>query len=532
MTATEARSFLFGILRVTRRPGKSLDLRIYRIVTCIAQHALVLFDSLPFLLGFLPVTLGGFFAIGRVAGDRAALLWVVVTSLFFYGWWDSRFVPLLAGSILVNYALGRRIAGLAPVRPRSARHWFLAGVALNLALLGWCKYVGFLAGIAAALVGRPAPLLQVALPLAISFFTFQQIMFLADSMNRPGAGRTGLLPYAACVSFFPHLIAGPIVRPSEIVPQLTAPGLAVARSEALADGLMIVLLGLAKKVVLADTFAQFSDPGFAAAAHGVKLTFFEAWCAAAAYALQIYFDFSGYSDIAIGLARMMNVRFPLNFRSPYQSCDISDFWRRWHITLGLFLRDFVYIPLGGNRRGELRRCVNLLATMLLGGLWHGAAWSFVLWGGLHGLFLVLHAAWQRLGKPLPVIVARALTLLVVVVAWVPFRADGLPAAWIVLRGMAGLNGIALPQMILEWMPWLGFIARPVAALPNLADGRTLSLPEALLCLGLGWAIVLLVPHLHALTSRARGFALTAGFAFTVQALVFAPAAVPFVYFRF
>ena len=267
-------------------------------------------------------------------------------------------------------------------------------------------------------------------------------------------------------------------------------------------------------------------------ARGVPLSFLEAWYAAAAYALQIYFDFSGYSDMAIGLARMFNVRFPLNFASPYQATNIREFWQRWHITLSGFLREHVYIPLGGNRRGEARRNANLMATMLLGGLWHGAAWNFVLWGGLHGLFLIVHAGFRRTRIPMPAVAGRILTLLAVIVAWVPFRAGGTDATLAMLRGMAGCNGLALPQMFVAAFPPLARLATPVPLLRFLGDGRTLSLPEASACLLLGWTIVLTMPTVHELSERARGWALTAGFAFTVQALFFAPHVTPFLYFRF
>ncbi len=339
----------------------------------------------------------------------------------------------------------------------------------------------------------------------------------------------GPLPYAAFVAFFPHLIAGPIVRPREIMPQLLASGIATPRAGHIADGTMIFLLGLAKKLVLADLFAHYADIGFAAAAQGAPLSFFEAWYAALAYALQIYFDFSGYSDMAIGLARMLNVQFPLNFASPYKATNIVEFWRCWHITLSRFLRDHVYIPLGGNRQGEVRRNVSLMATMLLGGLWHGAAWNFVLWGGLHGLYLLIHRwfPWK-----LPPRVGHVLTLLAVVVAWVPFRAPTLAATGTMLRGMAGYNGISLPQMIVHAIPPLAYVATPVPLLPFLADGRTLSFPEVTACLLLGWTIVLAMPTVHQLSERARGWTLTAGFAFAVQALFFAPHVTPFLYFQF
>ena len=486
----------------------------------------MLFNTPQFVLGFLPVALAGFFLAGRIGKTRWAWRWLVAASLFFYGWSNPKFVLLLAGSILVNYWFGQHILGLTRSnRQRAARRWLIAGVAANLALLDWFKYANFLIE---GVFRLHTPELDVFLPLAISFFTFQQIMFLTESRTGDRVD-AGLLPYASFVAFFPHLIAGPIVRPREIMPQLLAPDLAVPRAEHLAEGLTIFLLGLAKKLVLADTFANFSDVGFAAAAHGAPLSFVEAWYAAASYALQIYFDFSGYSDMAIGLARMMNVRFPENFASPYKSANIADFWRRWHITLSRFLRENVYIPLGGNRHGEARRNVNLMATMLLGGLWHGAAWNFVLWGGLHGLYMVVH---RQFRWKLPVAAGRVLTVLAVVVAWVPFRASSLDATVAMLRGMAGLNGIALPQMIVHAFPPLAAIATPVPLLPFLGDARTLSFPEVSACLALGWTIVLALPTVHELSERARGWALTGGFAFTMQALFFAPHVTPFLYFQF
>ena len=492
----------------------------------------MLFNSQAFVLGFLPVALAGFFAIGRMGGRIWALRWLVAVSLVFYGSWAPRFTLLLAGSMAANFLLGRhiqrqRVAG----SERAAGAWLAVGVAGNLAVLGWFKYALFLRQILVDTSGIDLPTLDIFLPLAISFFTFQQILFLTDSRRRD-VTPVAPLPYACFVAFFPHLIAGPIVRPGEILPQFAAPNLAVPREANLSAGLALFLLGLAKKLVLADSFARFADIGFAAAASGERLSLFEAWYAASAYSLQIYFDFSGYSDMAIGLARMFNVRFPLNFDSPYKALDISEFWRRWHISLSRFLRDHVYIPLGGNQRGAARLQINLMATMLLGGLWHGAAWNFVLWGGLHGLFLVTHQIFRRLGGRLPALPAQALTLLAVIIAWVPFRADGLPATWAMLRGMAGLNGIALPRMIVDAAPALAGFADPVPALRFLGDARTLSFPEVTLCLCLGWAIALWMPHVHQLSERARAWALTGSFALTVQALFFAPSVSPFLYFQF
>jgi alginate O-acetyltransferase complex protein AlgI len=479
----------------------------------------MLFNSPEFVLGFLPLALAGFFLAGRVGGTRWALGWLVSASLFFYGWWNPKFVLLLAGSILGNYAVAQQI------RQHRSKSLLATGIIANLALLGWFKYANFLIH---DVLRVNAPELNIFLPLAISFFTFQQIMYLVETF-RDDRVDTGLLPYAAFVAFFPHLIAGPIVQPREIMPQLLAADLTKPRAEYIAEGLTIFLLGLAKKVVLADTFARFSDVGFAAAAQGAPLSFVEAWYAAASYALQIYFDFSGYSDMAIGLARMVNVRFPLNFASPYKAANIAEFWRCWHITLSRFLRDHVYIPVGGNRHGEARRSANLMATMLLGGLWHGAAWNFVLWGGLHGLYLLVH---RQFPWKLPVVTARALTLLAVIIAWVPFRAEGFQATIAMLRGMAGLNGIALPQMIVHAFPALAVFVTPVPLLPFLGDARTLSFPEVSACLLLGWIIVLALPSVHDLSDRARSWTLTGGFAFTVQALFFAPHVTPFLYFQF
>ena len=236
--------------------------------------------------------------------------------------------------------------------------------------------------------------------------------------------------------------------------------------------------------------------------------------------------------MAIGLARMLNIHFPLNFDSPYQANNIADFWRRWHITLGGFLRDYLYIPLGGNRAGRLRETGNLMTSMLLCGLWHGAAWNFVIWGGFHGLLIVIHKQYRRLFNPLPTAFAQALTLFVVVVAWVPFRAQSLAGSLAMLRGMAGFNGIALPRMIVSALPGLAVIADPVTVLPFLGDARTLSFPEISACLLLGWLIVLTLPNVHRMTIRARHWSLTGSFALSMQALFFAPHVAPFLYFQF
>jgi alginate O-acetyltransferase complex protein AlgI len=450
------------------------------------------------------------------------LCWILACSLVFYAWWKPALLLLLITSILINFGLGRKISV-----PQRRRAWLVVGLAFNLALLGFFKYADFFA----AMLGLVPPFGGILLPLGISFFTFQQIMYLVDT----GRGDMPVVPfldYACFIAFFPHLIAGPIVRPRHILPQLANLQPLAAWRSRLAAGIEIFLLGLAKKLVLADGLAHFADPGFAAAARHDPLTLLEAWVALLAYALQIYFDFSGYSDMAIGPARMFGINFPINFNSPYQARNIGDFWRRWNITLSGFLREYLYIPLGGNRRGETRRIVNLMITMLLGGLWHGAGLRFVLWGGLHGVFLVLHGWSERLHLRLPAFVSWLLTVLAVLLTWVPFRASGWAASMQFYRGLFGFNGVAIPSIYIKMLPLLGRLGHAVPVLPYLGDARTLSLPQAILLLALGWFIALGLPELHSMSRPRRSAALVASFALTVQSLFFAPYTVPFLYFQF
>jgi alginate O-acetyltransferase complex protein AlgI len=327
--------------------------------------------------------------------------------------------------------------------------------------------------------------------------------------------------------FFPHLVAGPIVRPRDFLPQLRRTHR--FNWDRLQLGIQFFVLGLLKKIGMADNLASIVDPIFAQPeSFGSAAT----WLAVVCYSAQIYLDFSGYSDVAVGLAHMLGFHLPANFNMPYLAVNIADFWRRWHITLGSFLRDYLYIPLGGNRSGKLRQTANVMVTMLLCGLWHGAAWNFVVWGGLHGTMLVIHAQYRRLFRPPPAALGQALTLLAVILAWVPFRAASLSNTLAMFRGMAGLNGIALPRMIVSALPPLAAIADPVTVLPFLGDARTLSFPEVSACLLLGWLIVLVLPNVHRMTRSSRHWALTGSFALSMQALFFAPHVAPFLYFQF
>jgi len=482
----------------------------------------MLFNTPIFVLGFLPVALSGAIVLDRWAGRRPTLGWILAASLFFYAWWRPVFLVLLIFSIIVNFVFGRQIRSNAGPQP-----WLWAGLGFNLGLLAFFKYEI----LCVSLLGLNGRIWTPLLPLGISFFTFQQVMFLVDSA-RGQIGAVPFLEYACFVAFFPHLVSGPIVRPIHIIPQFInfAPSLNWRKN--LPDGIEIFLLGLAKKVVLADSFAHFANLGFAAAGNGHPISFIESWVALLAYALQIYFDFSGYCDMAIGLARMFDIDFPINFNSPYQATNISDFWRRWNMTLSGFLRDYFYIPLGGNRHGESRRLLNLMATMLVAGLWHGAALRFVLWGMLHGVYLVVHRWFERLGLRLHTALARPITIMAVVLAWVPFRAQNFEACRLFFRGLLGLNGIVLPSTAITLFPSLKRFSHVVPVLPYLGDARALSLPQSLVLLLLGWVIVLTLPNLNRMNRRGRDLALVSSFALTVQALFFAPYATPFLYFQF
>lgn len=411
----------------------------------------MLFNSWEFIFLFLPLTLAVFFQIQGRGYHRVAIAWLVLASLFFYGWWNPYYLKLIIFSILFNYLTG---VYLSREGKRIYRQLVLIfGLAVNLALIGYFKYANFFVSSVNDLVGTNFTLNKIILPLAISFFTFQQITYLVDSYR----GETkdySFLNYCLFVTFFPQLIAGPIVHHQEVMPQFADRATYRFERENLAVGLTIFCLGLFKKVVFADTIAGYATPVFNAAAQDVSVTLFSAWGGALAYSLQLYFDFSGYSDMAIGAARMFGIKLPLNFNSPYKATSIIDFWRRWHITLSRFLRDYLYIPLGGSRQGKLRRNINLMITMLLGGLWHGAGWTFILWGGLHGIYLVINHQWHSLQKffgqnpyklswwrqALGVLV----TFIAVVVGWVLFRAENLNAALVMLEGMSGKHGISLP----------------------------------------------------------------------------------------
>lgn len=468
----------------------------------------MLFNSVPFLFLFLPVALSLYLLVGR-RNHRFAALWLVLASLFFYGWWNPRYLLLLCLSIAGNFACGIGIADAARDGKAKASGRLLAfGVAANLALLAYYKYANFFLDTINALNDTGWRLESIVLPLGISFFTFTQIAFLVDCRRGIAADRN-LLSYALFVTYFPHLIAGPVLHHKEMMPQFSRPETYVASSTNLAVGVTIFSIGLFKKIILADGIAPYASTVFAAAAAGRSLNLLEANTGALAYAFQLYFDFSGYSDMAIGLSRMFGITLPANFASPYKAANITEFWRRWHMTLSRFLRDYLYIPLGGNRKGQFRRHLNLFATMLLGGLWHGASWNFVIWGGIHGFMLVVNHAWQRMwqrfaiGLAQPFMLTRAmsvaLTFYLVALAWIFFRADSLATAWNMLQGAVGMHGFVLPE---SWHATLGPIADALGCSPSLfAPINTFVVRPPINWFAWFFGIVWLFPNSQQLLSR-------------------------------
>ena len=397
----------------------------------------MLFNSYIFIFFFFPITFFIYFYLNKKRLTEASKGFLVLSSLFFYSWWNIAYLPLILISMLFNYTLGRELSKpTQSEKSYSAKTLLTAGIIFNLGLLGYFKYSDFfITNINTAMNGH-IPLLNLALPLAISFYTFQQIAYLVDSYRKE-TKEYDFLNYAVFVTFFPQLIAGPIVHHAEMMPQFALLKNKVKNYHNISLGLFIFAIGLFKKVIIADSFAIWATQGFDVEK---TLNMLEAWFTSLSYTFQLYFDFSGYTDMAIGIALLFNIKLPINFDSPYKATSIQDFWRRWHITLSRFLKDYIYISLGGNRKGEIRTYTNLFATFLLGGIWHGAGWTFILWGTLHGLALVIHRAWQKLGLHMPMILAWFITFNFINIAWVFFRAKEWEDAIKVLSSMFNFDG--------------------------------------------------------------------------------------------
>jgi len=411
----------------------------------------MLFNSYEFIFIFLPLTWFIYFYLNSKKLTELSKGFLVFASLFFYSWWNIAYLPLILISMLFNYTIGSSLAKNS--KSIYSKKILTAGIIANLSLLGYFKYADFFIENLNSMSGSDIGLLHLALPLAISFFTFQQISYLVDSY-RQETKEYDFLNYALFVTFFPQLIAGPIVHHKEMMPQFAMIKNKVKNYNNIAMGLFIFSMGLFKKVVIADTFAVWATNGFDVAQ---KLNLIEAWVTSLSYTFQLYFDFSGYTDMAIGAALLFNIKLPINFNSPYKALDIQDFWRRWHMTLSRFLRDYIYIPLGGNRKGKYRTYTNLMATFILGGLWHGAGWTFVFWGTLHGMALVIHRVWNELGFKMNKVLAWFITFNFINISWVFFRAKEWDDALKVLGGMFSLDYVVAVNPIMLLILMIGFV---------------------------------------------------------------------------
>lgn len=398
----------------------------------------MLFNSYVFILVFFPIVFAGYYLLLKLKNKKIAKIFFVIANLYFYSYWNIKYLPIILSSIAVNFTLATLLNRIRDIALK--RTVLTLGILFNIGLLGYYKYYDFFMTNINTVFGTNISLLYLALPLAISFFTFQQIAYLVDTF-REGTKEYTLLDYAFFVTFFPHLIAGPIVHHREIIDQLRDGTNYKIKWNNIGSGLYIFSIGLFKKVIIADTLAGWANTGYGNLAH---LTFFDSWVTTLAYTFQLYFDFSGYCDMAIGLGLFFNIKLPMNFNSPYKSLDIQDFWRRWHMTLGRFFTHYLYIPLGGSRKGNVRTYVNLFIIFFVSGIWHGAGWTFVIWGIMHGVASVIYRFWKTFNIELPKIAAWFITFLFVHIAWVFFRSPDLTTAKLMLTKMFSLQAFHFP----------------------------------------------------------------------------------------
>lgn len=450
----------------------------------------MIFSSWHFICIFLPIAILGFDSIpARYPVWRK--VWLIIASLCFYAYWKVEYLPLITFSIVINYITSDLI--YRHHATKKSHLILVLGIITNLSLLGYFKYADFFISTLNQIVNSEISFLNLILPLAISFFTFTQIAYLVD-VYRDKERHYNLIDYCLFVVFFPHLIAGPIVRHWEIIPQYS-PLINKLSIDDFTTGVSIFLIGLYKKILLADPMAGIADPVFGAALQGVNLTFLDSWVGAIAYTLQIYFDFSGYSDMAIGLARMFSIRFPCNFNSPYKAESIAEFWKRWHITLTRFLREYLYFPLGGNRLGPFRQGLNVMIVFLSSGLWHGAGWTFIAWGSVHGLLIIAHNALGKIRTTFNFMnssliykaICVSITFLSVLYGWVLFRSSNFNQAYSIFKSMTLVNGFTIPVDIAEANLGLGRLFQMLGAsvvpsvqrIPGLSYNWTL---HGILCL--------------------------------------------------
>jgi len=417
----------------------------------------MLFNSYAFIFCFLPIVLMFFFMLARY-GSITAAGWLGLASLFFYGYWSIKALPLLLASIVLNYYFGQKLTTLNVYSEKYRKTCLFIALFLNLAVLAFFKYANFFINNANTVMSTTTsaqiPILDIALPIGISFFTFTQIAYLVDCW-RGKVDKTNFVHYLLFVTYFPHLIAGPVLHHGQMIPQFTKLGGYKISYDKFIIGITIFTIGLAKKILLADPLGEYASLLFDGN-NGIAPMFFLSWFGTIAYTFQIYFDFSGYTDMAIGISYLFGISLPNNFNAPYKATSIIDFWRRWHISLSTFLRDYLYIPLGGNKLGKFRRYINILVTMLLGGLWHGANWTFVVWGLMHGVFLITNHLWrdftyfkEKLNNKFTLFASWLVTFILICITWVMFRADSVSSAIKIYRSMLGLNGVSLPGFLRE-----------------------------------------------------------------------------------
>lgn len=407
----------------------------------------MLFNSLEFIIIFLPIVFVGYFLLNKTKKYSLSIAWLVVASLLFYSWWNPKYFLLILISMIFNYLIGILIRKSEHVTRRKS--FLIIGILGNIGLLGYYKYADFFITNVNSLFNSNIPLLQLLLPLAISFFTFQQIAYLVDTY-RNETKEYNFATYSLFVTFFPQLIAGPIVHHKEMMPQFASNENKSIKMDNIAKGLFIFLIGLTKKVALADTFAVWANDGFQ---NYEALTSAEAWITSLSYTFQLYFDFSGYSDMAIGIALLFNIKLPVNFFSPYKSTTIQEFWRYWHTTLSKFLTQYIYIPLGGNRKGENRTYIHIFIIFAISGIWHGAGWTFVIWGIMHGLASIIYRAWSKFGIRLPKILAWFITFMFVNATWVYFRSETVEQAHVILNKMIHIQQIDIIQLLSRPLPF-------------------------------------------------------------------------------
>ncbi len=486
----------------------------------------MLFNSIEFICYFLPIVFAIYFILNRQKYFLCSTWFLVLASLFFYAWWNPVYLPLILCSAFFNYFVGCR---LSYGNSKHKQTILLISILANIMLLGYFKYMDFFIDNINLVLKTQIKMLNIILPLGISFFTFTQIAYLVDCA-KDKVKESKLVNYLLFVTFFPHLLAGPILHHADMMPQFANSKNKSINYSNIALGLFLFTIGLFKKCCLADVFALWANNGFANTAH---LTLIEGWSTSLSYTFQLYFDFSGYTDMAIAAALFFNIKLPINFNSPYKATSIQDFWHRWHMTLSAFLRDYLYIPLGGNRCGVVRTYLNLIITFVLGGLWHGAGWTFIIWGLLHGLALVIHRIWGLCKIKLNKVFAWFITFNFINLTWVFFRANSLQDAINIISSMFGKNGIYLPAQIWGILP--AAIKKIIDSKPYLqyaGDGTVLGTVEVLFMMVFALALVLIPKNSNELTIKKMSVINIFIFYFVVQALFFSQTPSEFLYFRF